>query len=414
MTRRKGALDIAGLPGKLADCQEKDPALSELFLVEGDSAGGSAKQGRDRRTQAILPLKGKILNVEKARFDKMLQSPEVGTLITALGCGIGRDDFNPDKLRYHRIIIMTDADVDGSHIRTLLLTFFYRQMVELIERGHIYIAQPPLYKLKRGKQEHYVKDDAELNELMLASAIEDAELRVNPDAPPIKGEPLEKLALKYMEVQSIIKRWGRRYDENVLRAMMWLQKITENDLDDVKAFSSWCTQLEDRLETLDGSGPRYRVRIQQHQDDADASLVVSRDHFGVTALIIIHQGFFRSPEYRQIAAIGAELKDLLQPGAVVARGKEQTEVDNFPEAIDWLMSQAKKGQNIQRYKGLGEMNPDQLWETTVNPETRRLLQVRIEDAVAADEIFTTLMGDQVEPRREFIEHNALAVANLDV
>jgi len=414
MTRRKGALDIAGLPGKLADCQEKDPALSELFLVEGDSAGGSAKQGRDRRTQAILPLKGKILNVEKARFDKMLQSPEVGTLITALGCGIGRADFDPDKLRYHRIIIMTDADVDGSHIRTLLLTFFYRQMVELIERGHIYIAQPPLYKLKRGKQETYVKDDAELSELMLASAIEDAELRVNPNAPPIKGEPLEKLALKYMEVQSIIKRWGRRYDENVLRAMMWLQKIAENDLDDDKAFGSWCTQLEDRLKTLDGPGPRYRVRIQQHQDDTDASLVVSRDHFGVTSLIIIHQGFFRSPEYRQIAAIGAELKDLLQSGAVVSRGKEQTEVDSFPEAIDWLMSQAKKGQSIQRYKGLGEMNPDQLWETTVNPETRRLLQVRIEDAVAADEIFTTLMGDQVEPRREFIERNALAVANLDV
>ncbi len=414
MTRRKGALDVAGLPGKLADCQEKDPALSEIFLVEGDSAGGSAKQGRDRRCQAILPLKGKILNVEKARFDKMLQSPEVGTLITALGCGIGRADFEPDKLRYHRIIIMTDADVDGSHIRTLLLTFFYRQMVELIERGHVFIAQPPLYKLKRGKQEYYVKDDAELNELLLASAIDDAELHVSPDAPPIKGEPLEKLALKYMEIKSIIERWGRRYDANVLRAMMWLPEITESDLNDANAFKSWCKQLEKRLEILNGAGPRYQVRIQKDEDDADASIVVSRDHHGVTTLKTIHRGFFRSPEYEQIAAIGAELKDLLQPGAFVSRGKERMEVDSFPEAIDWFMSQAKKGQHIQRYKGLGEMNPEQLWETTVNPKTRRLMQVRVEDAVAADEIFTTLMGDQVEPRREFIEKNALAVANLDV
>ncbi len=414
MTRRKGALDIAGLPGKLADCQEKDPALSEIFLVEGDSAGGSAKQGRDRRCQAILPLKGKILNVEKARFDKMLQSPEVGTLITALGCGIGRADFEPDKLRYHRIIIMTDADVDGSHIRTLLLTFFYRQMVELIERGHVFIAQPPLYKLKRGKQEYYVKDDAELNELLLASAIEDAELHVSPDAPPIKGEPLEKLALKYMEIKSIIERWGRRYDANVLRAMMWLPEITESDLNDANAFKSWCKQLEKRLEILNGAGPRYQVRVQKDEDDADASIVVSRDHHGVTTLKTIHRGFFRSPEYEQIAAIGAELKDLLQPGAFVLRGKERMEVDSFPEAIDWFMSQAKKGQHIQRYKGLGEMNPEQLWDTTVNPKTRRLMQVRVEDAVAADEIFTTLMGDQVEPRREFIEKNALAVANLDV
>ncbi len=414
MTRRKGALDIAGLPGKLADCQEKDPALSEIFLVEGDSAGGSAKQGRDRRSQAILPLKGKILNVEKARFDKMLQSPEVGTLITALGCGIGRADFEPDKLRYHRIIIMTDADVDGSHIRTLLLTFFYRQMVELIERGHVYIAQPPLYKIKRGKQEYYVKDDAELNELMLASAIEDAALHVSPDAPPIRGEPLEKLALKYMEIKGIIERWGRRYDDNVLRAMMWLPEMTESDLDDAEAFQSWCTQLENRLKLLNSTGPRYHVRIQQQEGEADATIAVDRDHHGVTTLKVIHRGFFRSPEYEQIAAIGAELKDLLQPGAFVSRGKEQTEVDSFPDAIDWLMSQAKKGQNIQRYKGLGEMNPEQLWDTTVNPETRRLMQVRVEDAVAADEIFTTLMGDQVEPRREFIEHNALAVANLDV
>ncbi len=414
MTRRKGALDVAGLPGKLADCQEKDPALSELFLVEGDSAGGSAKQGRDRRTQAILPLKGKILNVEKARFDKMLQSPEVGTLITALGCGIGRADFEPDKLRYHRIIIMTDADVDGSHIRTLLLTFFYRQMLPLIERGHVFIAQPPLYKLKRGKQEYYVKDDTELNELLLASALEQAELHVSPEAPPIMGEPLEKLALQYMEIKVIIERWGRRYDANVLRAMMWLPEITEDELNDSSKFESWCKQLESRLKILNGAGPRYQVRIQQHEEDAGASIAVSRDHHGVTTLKIIHQGFFRSPEYQQIAAIGAELMNLLQSGAYVSRGKERTEIASFPEAIDWLMAQAKQGQYIQRYKGLGEMNPEQLWDTTINPETRRLMQVRVEDAVAADEIFTTLMGDQVEPRREFIERNALAVANLDI
>jgi DNA gyrase subunit B len=414
MTRRKGALDIAGLPGKLADCQEKDPALSEIFIVEGDSAGGSAKQGRDRRFQAILPLKGKILNVEKARFDKMLQSPEVGTLITALGCGIGRADFEPDKLRYHRIIIMTDADVDGSHIRTLLLTFFFRQMVELIERGHVYIAQPPLYKVKRGKQEFYVKDDAELNKVLLASALDDAKLHVSPDAPPIQGEPLEKLAHKYMEIKSIIERWGRRYDANVLRAMMWLPEITESDLEDAELFKLWCRQLEERLKILNGAGPRYHVSIQKDEDDADTSIVVRRDHHGITTSKTIHRGFFRSPEYEQIAAIGAELNDLVQPGAFASRGKERTEIDSFPDAIDWFMSQAKKGQHIQRYKGLGEMNPEQLWETTVNPETRRLMQVRVDDAVAADEIFTTLMGDQVEPRREFIERNALAVENLDV
>jgi DNA gyrase subunit B len=413
MTRRKGALDVAGLPGKLADCQEKDPALSELFLVEGDSAGGSAKQGRDRRTQAILPLKGKILNVEKARFDKMLQSPEVGTLITALGCGIGRADFEPDKLRYHRIIIMTDADVDGSHIRTLLLTFFYRQMVELIERGHIFIAQPPLYKLKRGKQEYYVKDDAELNALLLSSAIEDAELHVSPEAPAIAGQSLETLAHQYMEVKAIIQRWGQRYDENVLRAMMWMPTLGDAGFSDRKRLQTWCGQLEERLVLLNGTGPRYRVALQQAAA-ADVAIEIVREHHGIKTVKVLHRGFFRSPEYQRIATIGANLKGLLGPGGYVKRGKERREVASLPEAIDWLMEQAKQGQTIQRYKGLGEMNPEQLWETTVNPETRRLLQVRIEDAVAADEIFTTLMGDQVEPRREFIEHNALAASNIDV
>jgi DNA gyrase subunit B len=414
MTRRKGALDIAGLPGKLADCQEKDPALSELFLVEGDSAGGSAKQGRDRRTQAVLPLKGKILNVEKARFDKMLQSAEIGTLITALGCGVGRDEFDVNNLRYHRIIIMTDADVDGSHIRTLLITFFYRQMPALIERGHIYIAQPPLYKLKRGKQEHYVKDDSELNSLLLKSATDEASLYPAPGAPPIQGATLENLALHYMEANSIIRRWGRRYDAGVLRTLMSMDAIVPTDLDDEQRRRQWAERLEQALGRVADSGVRYRVRAQQGGEGADPSLTVTREHHGALATKTLHAGFFGSPEYQRLSTIGRELKDVLGPTAYVARGKEQRDVQTFAEAIEWLMLQAKQGQTIQRYKGLGEMNPEQLWDTTVNPETRRLMQVRIEDAVAADEIFTTLMGDQVEPRREFIERNALAVANLDV
>ncbi len=413
MTRRKGALDVAGLPGKLADCREKDPALSELFLVEGDSAGGSAKQGRDRRTQAILPLKGKILNVEKARFDKMLQSAEVGTLITALGCGIGLADFNADNLRYHKIIIMTDADVDGSHIRTLLLTFFYRQMPELIERGHVFIAQPPLYKVKRGKAEQYVKDDGELNALILANALDGAELHMSSDAPAIQGEALEVLASKYMEAKSIIERWSRRYGEEVLKAMMYLPMISELNELDAAAISEWTQKLEAHLSISNGSGPRFHVTCDNVAEE-DKTLVVTRDHNGLTATSIIHQGFFGSPEYKRIATIGAELKDLLEPGAYLTRGKQRAEPTTFPEAIDWLMEQAKQNQNIQRYKGLGEMNPDQLWDTTVNPETRRLIQVRVEDAVGADEIFTTLMGDNVEPRREFIERNALSASNLDV
>jgi DNA gyrase subunit B len=414
MTRRKGALDVAGLPGKLADCQEKDPALSELFLVEGDSAGGSAKQGRDRRTQAVLPLKGKILNVEKARFDKMLQSAEVGTLITALGCGVGRDEFDLNNLRYHRIIIMTDADVDGSHIRTLLLTFFYRQMRELIERGHVYIAQPPLYKLKRGKQEHYVKDDGELNSLLLTSATSDAVLFPRPGAEGIQGTQLENLALQYMESNSIIQRWGKRYDPHVLRAIMALPELTAEQFEHDGLRRSWSERLEQQLRTADRAGARYRVHSQPSADGSGASLLVTREHHGTSQTKNIQQGFFRSPEYRRLAAIGTELNGVMGAGAVVERAKERREVASFGEAIDWLMNQAKQGQTIQRYKGLGEMNPEQLWETTVNPETRRLMQVRIEDAVAADEIFTTLMGDEVEPRREFIERNALAVANLDV
>jgi DNA gyrase subunit B len=414
MTRRKGALDIAGLPGKLADCQEKDPALSELFLVEGDSAGGSAKQGRDRRTQAVLPLKGKILNVEKARFDKMLQSAEVGTLITALGCGVGREEFDAANLRYHRIIIMTDADVDGSHIRTLLLTFFYRQMPELIERGHIYIAQPPLYKLKRGKAEHYVKDDGELNSLLLTSAMADAALYAEPGAAPTQGATLESLALHYMEANSLIQRFARRYDADVLRTLMMMERIAPAALEETESRRQCAQRLELELKKVVNGGARYGVRALQGGEGVGPSLSVTREHHGAQTTKTLHAGFFRSPEYERLSAIGAQLRGLLREGAYVERGKERRDVQTFAEAIEWLMLQAKQGQTIQRYKGLGEMNPEQLWDTTVNPETRRLMQVRIEDAVAADEIFTTLMGDQVEPRREFIERNALAVANLDV
>ncbi len=429
LTRRKGALDIAGLPGKLADCQEKDPALSEIFIVEGDSAGGSAKQGRDRRTQAILPLKGKILNVERARFEKMLSSAEVGTLITALGCGIGRDDFNVDKLRYHRIIIMTDADVDGSHIRTLLLTFFYRQVPLLIERGHIYIAQPPLYKVKRGKNEMYVKDDAELNAIMLNHAIDEAGLHVSADAPAISGPGLEDLARKYTEVQAIIRRLTRRYDARVLEQLVYQPVLSAEDFGRADALRDWAALLDRALNQLNDGGSRHYEIIAQaaiEASGADAAsgevidgghparlLVRRREHGSITEKYF-NRDFFVSAEYARIADLGRTLQGLIGEGAYVTSGNHRRDVGSFKEAITWLFDQARKGQSMQRYKGLGEMNPEQLWETTINPETRRLLQVRIEDAVAADEIFTTLMGDQVEPRREFIEKNALAVANLDV
>ncbi len=421
MTRRKGALDVAGLPGKLADCQEKDPALSELFLVEGDSAGGSAKQGRDRRTQAILPLKGKILNVEKARFDKMLSSAEVGTLITALGCGIGRDDFDPDKLRYHRVIIMTDADVDGSHIRTLLLTFFYRQMHELIERGHIYIAQPPLYKIKRGKQEVYVKDDAELNAYLLNAAMDNAALYVNNEAPALSGVGLESLAKEHITVESIIERLSNRYDEVVLRAMQRLPAVTPEIADDLDALESWAEKLGVALpkhtgdRTNNGNGGSYSATLDRGDEDGEGVRIgITKVQHGLGGTRYLPREFFDTNEYRHIMALSEKLSDLLSEGARVKRGEREIPIESFAEAVDWLMSEARRGQSIQRYKGLGEMNPEQLWDTTVNPETRRLMQVKIEDAVKADEIFTTLMGDQVEPRREFIENNALTVENLDI
>ena len=415
MTRRKGALDVAGLPGKLADCQEKDPALCELFLVEGDSAGGSAKQARDRHTQAVLPLKGKILNVEKARFDKMLSSAEVGTLITALGCGIGKEEFDPDKLRYHRIIIMTDADVDGSHIRTLLLTFFYRQMPELIERGHIYIGQPPLYKIKKGKQETYIKDDAELNAHLLQQALEGAKLHVNAKAPAISDSALEELSKSHAIAMSTIHRLGRIHETEVLVEMMRKPAPIVDSLDSKTAqnkVSKWFAKLSESLNQLQAAGTQFTSNENWESEPKQIAMV--KWVHGLAKDDIYTEDFFTSADFVLLRDHATQLEGLLEKGAYIQRGERKLESQDFVEIMDWLLEEAKRGQSIQRYKGLGEMNPGQLWETTMDPDTRRLMQVNIEDAVAADEVFTTLMGDQVEPRRDFIEQNALAALNIDV
>ena len=411
MTRRKSALDIAGLPGKLADCQEKDPALSEIFLVEGDSAGGSAKQGRDRRTQAILPLKGKILNVEKARFDKMISSDEVGTLITALGCGIGKEEYKPENLRYHKIIIMTDADVDGSHIRTLLLTFFYRQMPELVENGNIYIAQPPLYKVKKGKQEHYVKDDNELNSYLLQLSLQKASLVVNESSPVIAGLALETLAKEHLQIESMIARLSGRYDELVLNKLL---VSTELQLDiSQQDIEAWLSGLEVDLNAVETSATVYTLGVD-YEEEGKWVIKGSTISHGVEKQFEMTSLFFKSAEYKKLVHFGNTVSDLFEEGTALAIGDKKTEVSSFKEVFGLLMKEARKGQQIQRYKGLGEMNPEQLWETTLDADNRRLLQVRIEDVISADEVFTTLMGDEVEPRRDFIEKNALEVSNLDV
>ena len=403
MTRRKGAMDSLGLPGKLADCQEKDPSLCELYLVEGDSAGGSAKQGRDRKNQAILPLKGKILNVEKARLDKLLSSQEITTLITALGTGIDKD-FNLEKLRYHRIIIMTDADVDGAHIRTLLLTFFYRQMPQLVENGYIYIAQPPLFKVRQNKKEQYLKDEQELEQYLIESALEGAELKIGDNT--LSGESLGNLAREMILNDAVIRRLSYRYEPSILKA---IYSCGEINLDSEDAALAYVEKLK-----TSSSIENINFDVKKNPNSEKFMIEINQFRHGNLITSILDEEFLLSGDYKQIIKTSTLTKDLIQEIAVISRNEKIAEVKEFKEAVDWLMSEAKLGLNIQRYKGLGEMNPSQLWETTMDPSVRRLLQVKIEDAISADQVFSTLMGDQVEPRRNFIESNALGVNNLDI
>ena len=413
MTRRKGVLDLAGLPGKLADCQERDPTKCELYLVEGDSAGGSAKQARDRKFQAVLPLKGKILNVERARFDKMLSSVEVATLITALGTGIGNNDFSINKLRYHRIILMTDADVDGSHIRTLLLTFFFRQMPDMISRGHVYIAQPPLFKIKHGKQERYLKDENELQEFLLEAALTDAVLHAA-DGQDLTGKELTSLCRSHLAVDQTIRRLARRYDAAALRHLIYMPRLTPALLKDKKQAGMIAQELQGRLTREVNHGSRYEISVGIDTRNNLYEMILARHEHGTTTRTKIDAEFISSGEYGAMRELGERLEKYFASEATIQRADKSQKVASIDAMLEWLMVEAKRGQTIQRYKGLGEMNPEQLWETTMDPRTRRLLKVNIEDGVAADDVFTTLMGEQVEPRREFIEKNALDVSNLDI
>jgi DNA gyrase subunit B len=412
MTRRKSALDIAGLPGKLADCQEKDPALCELYLVEGDSAGGSAKQARERKNQAILPLRGKILNVEKARFDKMLSSVELGTLITALGCGIGRDDYNPDKLRYHSIIIMTDADVDGSHIRTLLLTFFFRHMPELIQRGHIFIAQPPLYKTKKGKQERYIKDDVALQQFTLHTSLEGSAFYPAEDAPAISAEAFEKIGLAYHKAKDAMTRLSKRYPAAIIEQLARMPAFPKEDVTAIEAWNM--TYIEKLNRVGQPIGEKFTAKPFTREDTKAHALEIICNAHGAALSSTFQIEFWQSVDYQALIQFYNLSQEALEKGAYIINNDKKHVIEDMYAGMDWLTQLAQKSFSLQRYKGLGEMNPEQLWETTMDPQTRNMLRVTIEDAIRADEIFSTLMGDEVDPRRAFIEANALKAENIDV